>query len=116
MTERRKQYKCVFNTPSVKDRLQTMRTTFESFISKIAQKNGRYCWTQWGSHSLTINFFIEFNVTHKKLFVSVYVKKIMKNILKDLRGILFMIIQNINTNINGFDNENTPKISKNVFL
>ena len=31
-----------------------------------------------------------------------YVKQIMKNILRDLRGILIMLIQTINTDINGF--------------
>ena len=55
----------------------------------------------------TINLFIKFIVKHKKKkrFFGGYTKQITKNI-KDLIGILTIVIQTINTNNNVFDQWN----------
>ena len=58
--------------------------------------------TQWRLHSHTISVFIEFVVKHKKLFFGGYLEQSMKNIPRDLRGILIIVIQTIITDISGF--------------
>ena len=57
----------------------------------------------------TINFSIEFVVKHKKRIFGGCVKEVMKNVLRNLRGILIIVIQTINTDINGFVQWNVSK-------
>ena len=58
--------------------------------------------TQWRLHTHTISVFVELIVKYKKtLFFGGYIEQIMKNILRDLCGILIIVIQTIITNISG---------------
>ena len=71
------------------------------FTFKTAHKNVIYGWTQRRSHSYTIYLFI-FVVKHEESFFGGYVKEIIKIMLWDVRGILIVIVQVVNTNIDGF--------------
>ena len=51
--------------------------------------------------SYTIYLFIIFVVKHKESFFGDYVKQITKIMLWDVRGILIVIVQVVNTNIKG---------------
>ena len=70
-------------------------------LSKLHIKNVIYGWTQRRFYSYTINLFI-FIVKHEESFFGGYVKEITKIMLWDVRGILIVIVQVVNTNIDGF--------------
>ena len=93
--KRGKQYKCVINKMSIEDRLEIMRAIFKPFIFKTVPKNVSQSWTQWTPHNQTINLFIKFILKHKKTFFGGYVKQITKDILRDSKGILVIVILSI---------------------
>ena len=47
-------------------------------------------------------WFIIFVVKHKESFFGGYIQQIMKTMLWDVRGILVVIVQVANTNMDGF--------------